>query len=103
IGRKEKRSAMGRSGDGRPPREGVGLDVNDARGAEGAGPGAGAPPVDDPRVREAERLLAERGVAGARVGVAGHQREIAAIVAPPVGLAPAIRALGFRYVALELE
>ena len=48
---------MGRSGDGRPPREGVGLDVNDARGAEGAGPGAGAPPVDDPRVREAERLL----------------------------------------------
>lgn len=100
---------MGRSGDGRSPREGVGLDVNDARGAEGAGPGAGAPPVDDPRVREAERLLAERGVAGARVGVAGHQREVAAIVAPPasfallVELAPAIRALGFRYVALELE
>ena len=77
--------------------------MNIKRGAEDTGTGPGAAPVDDPRVREAERLLAERGVTGARVSVAGHERDIAAVVAPPetfgarlVELAPAIRALGFR-------
>ena len=81
--------------------------MNIARQAEGTG--SGGAPADDPRVREAERLLAERGVTGARVGVAGQEREIAAVMAPPdtfarlVELAPEIRALGFRYIALELE
>lgn len=70
--------------------------------------GDGAP-AGDPRVEAAERLLAEQGLSGARVRVAGHEREVAAVVAPPdtfarlVELAPAIRALGFRYIALELE
>ncbi len=83
--------------------------MNIERGAEDTGTGPGPAPVDDPRVRAAERLLAERGVTGARVSVAGHERDIAAVVAPPetfarlVELAPAIRALGFRYIALELE
>jgi len=63
----------------------------------------------DARVAAAERLLAEHGLAGVRVRTAGHEREVAAIAAPPSALArlaelaPAIRSLGFRYVALELE
>ena len=74
-----------------------------------AGTARDGEPADDPRVEAAERLLAEQGVSGARVRVAGHEREVAAVVAPPatfarlVELAPAIRALGFRYIALELE
>jgi PP-loop superfamily ATP-utilizing enzyme len=67
----------------------------------------------DPRVARAERLLASRGVPGASVGVEGHEREIAAVRVPAgawerlVGdegarLAAEVRALGFRYVALDL-
>jgi PP-loop superfamily ATP-utilizing enzyme len=72
--------------------------------------GAGEDPAArDTREVAAERLLAEHGLAGVRVRTAGHEREVAAIAAPPSALArlaelaPAIRALGFRYVALELE
>lgn len=85
------------------------MTITIARGDEVRGAGPGAQPTDDPRVRDAERLLAEHGVTGARVRIAGHEREIAAVAAPPdafprlVELAPALRALGFRYVALELE
>jgi PP-loop superfamily ATP-utilizing enzyme len=67
----------------------------------------------DPRIGRAERLLASRGVRGASVGVEGHEREIAAVRVPAgawerlVGdegarLAAEVRALGFRYVALDL-
>lgn len=69
------------------------------------GPGSGA----DPRVREAERLLESRGLVGVRVEVAGHEREIASVLAPHglaariAELAPEIKALGFRYVALDLN
>ncbi len=67
----------------------------------------------DPRIGRAERLLASRGVPGASVGVEGHEREIAAVRVPAgawerlVGdegarLAAEVRALGFRYVALDL-
>ena len=60
------------------------------------------------RAREAGRMLAAAGI-DASVAVAGHEGEIAAVRAsaerlPAVALhAPAIRALGFRYVAIELE
>ena len=59
------------------------------------------------RAREATRLLVAAGV-DAIVGVAGHQGEIAAVRAHPDRLADvaahasAIRALGFRYVALDI-
>jgi PP-loop superfamily ATP-utilizing enzyme len=67
----------------------------------------------DPRIGRAERLLASRGIPGASVGVEGHEREIAAVRVPAgawerlVGdegarLAAEVRALGFRYVALDL-
>jgi hypothetical protein len=61
----------------------------------------------------AERLLAERGLSGARVTAEGPDGEIAAIRLPEgalpgvlaaadSGVAEAIRALGFRYVAVDL-
>jgi hypothetical protein len=67
----------------------------------------------DPRVAAAERALAEHGVSGAMVEVEGHEREIAALRVPegewermmgPDGarLADAVKAAGFRYVALDL-
>jgi PP-loop superfamily ATP-utilizing enzyme len=62
----------------------------------------------DERVERAEALLRERGLASARVAAAGSKGEIAAISAPPgavaelAELAPRIKALGFRYVTLEL-
>ena len=60
------------------------------------------------RAREAVRLLAAAGI-DATVTVAGHEHEIAAVRARAEELpsirahAAAIRALGFRYVALELD
>lgn len=60
------------------------------------------------RIAAVERLLRERGVEGAVVRAAGHESEIAAVEAPResatvlAALAPEIKALGFRYVALEL-
>jgi len=67
----------------------------------------------DERVAAAERALVDRGVFGATVEVEGHQREIAAVRVPaaawerlmgPDGatLADAVKAAGFRYVALDL-
>lgn len=62
----------------------------------------------DLRAAAAERLLRERGIPGARVSAAGHEDEIAAVVAPArcaariAELAPEVKALGFRYVALDL-
>lgn len=64
---------------------------------------------NDPRAREAERLLASRGLVSVRVDVAGHEREIASVRASHrlarriAELAPEIKALGFRYVALDLN
>lgn len=74
----------------------------------GADPGA-----PDGRLARAGALLAERGIAG-EVSVEGHQAEIAALrvaagdwerVAGDGGaaLVDEIKALGFRYVALDLE
>ncbi|CAN5587465.1 hypothetical protein BH24GEM3_BH24GEM3_17210 [soil metagenome] len=66
------------------------------------------------RERRAAELLRELGVECVRVEAAGHQGEIAALSAPAgelerlLGeqaptLAADLRALGFRYVALDLE
>ena len=60
------------------------------------------------RSARATRLLREAGIE-AKVTAAGQQNDIAAVQAPAGQLeriaahAPAIRALGFRYVALELR
>ncbi|MEJ2186872.1 MAG: hypothetical protein P8Z36_13150 [Gemmatimonadota bacterium] len=60
------------------------------------------------RVGAVRRLLHTAGLSGATVEAAGHESEIAAVVAPASelarlrALAPAVKALGFRYVALEL-
>jgi PP-loop superfamily ATP-utilizing enzyme len=67
----------------------------------------------DPRIPAAQAVLAGHGVSGARVEVEGHEREIAAIAVPeaewermmgPDGalVARAVKAAGFRYVALDL-
>lgn len=67
---------------------------------------------DDSRVAEAERVFAIHGVA-ADVSVEGHEREIAAVrVAEDAwgrilgdegaAIAAEVKALGFRYVALDL-
>ena len=67
----------------------------------------------DERTARAERLLAARGFGGARVSVEGHEREIAAVRVPAgawerlagddgARLATEVKALGFRYVALDL-
>jgi uncharacterized protein len=53
-------------------------------------------------------LLQERGITGVQPSVAGNRREIAALAAPThlaatlADLAPAIKTLGFQYVALDL-
>jgi PP-loop superfamily ATP-utilizing enzyme len=68
--------------------------------------------TEDPRVAQAERVLAGHGVA-ADVSVEGHEREIAAVrVAEDAwarmlgdegaAIAAEVKALGFRYVALDL-
>jgi hypothetical protein len=67
----------------------------------------------DARTAAAERALAEHGLYGAEVQVEGHEREIAALRVPEaawarmlgpdgVRLADAVKAAGFRYVALDL-
>ena len=67
----------------------------------------------DARIAAAERALAEHGLHGTRVEVEGHEREIAALRVPEaawerlmgpdgVRLADAVKAAGFRYVALDL-
>ena len=67
----------------------------------------------DARIAAAERALAEQGLYGAVVEVEGHEREIAALRVPEaawarmlgpdgVRLADAVKAAGFRYVALDL-
>ena len=67
----------------------------------------------DERAGRAERLLAARGFQGARVSVEGHEHEIAAVRVPAEAwerlageegarLATEVKALGFRYVALDL-
>jgi PP-loop superfamily ATP-utilizing enzyme len=67
----------------------------------------------DERVVRAELLLAERGFAGARVSVEGHEHEIAAVRVPAgawerlaghegARVAGEVKALGFRYVAIDL-
>lgn len=68
----------------------------------------------DPRIATAGRALAEHGVHGAAVEVEGHEREIAALHVPEgawermmgpdgVRIADAVKAAGFRYVALDLD
>jgi PP-loop superfamily ATP-utilizing enzyme len=68
--------------------------------------------TDDPRIAQAERVLAGHGVA-ADVSIEGHEREIAAVrVAQDAwarmlgdegaAIAAEVKALGFRYVALDL-
>lgn len=63
----------------------------------------------DPRIAALQALLHEQGLPEIRASVAGSHREIAALAAPPqlaaelARLADAIKAIGFLYVALELE
>lgn len=64
---------------------------------------------DDPRALAARTLLEEHGFIGARVGVAGHDRSIAVIgnvrldaIDRVAALASRVKALGFRYVTLDL-
>ena len=70
--------------------------------------------MTDARIGAAERVLAEHGVYGAEVSVEGHEREIAAVRVPDgawarmmgedgTAIAAEVKALGFRYVALDLE
>ena len=60
----------------------------------------------DDRLTAARRMLEREGIEGT-VSVAGIDGEIAAVQGPPhlrdrlAALAPDIRSLGFRYVALE--
>ncbi|MBX6362986.1 MAG: hypothetical protein IRZ00_03880 [Gemmatimonadetes bacterium] len=62
----------------------------------------------DARAVAAENLLGREGLPGVRVSVAGHQREIAVVEAEPAALvrlaelAPEIKALGFRFVTIDL-
>jgi PP-loop superfamily ATP-utilizing enzyme len=67
----------------------------------------------DARIAAAERALAEHGVHNAAVEVEGHEREIAALRVSGAGwarmmgpdgvrIADAVKAAGFRYVALDL-
>jgi PP-loop superfamily ATP-utilizing enzyme len=69
--------------------------------------------MDDPRVAKAERVFAAHGVAAA-VSVEGHEREIASVRVAGDGwarllgdegaaIAAEVKALGFRYVALDLD
>ena len=68
----------------------------------------------DERIGRAERVLAAHGVYGAEVSVEGHEREIAAVRVPDgawermmgdegAAIAAEVKALGFRYVALDLD
>lgn len=68
--------------------------------------------MTDARIGAAERVLAAHGVQ-ADVSVEGHEREIAAVRVPDgvwermmgaegAAIAAEVRALGFRYVALDL-
>lgn len=65
------------------------------------------------RERHVELLLSQLGLGGVRVSAIGHEREIAALTVPPshferllgeegARLSARLRALGFRYVALDL-
>ena len=67
----------------------------------------------DPRVPLAVAALAEAGIPGAEVTVEGHEREMAAVRVPAAAwermmgddgarIAAAVKAAGFRYVALDL-
>jgi PP-loop superfamily ATP-utilizing enzyme len=69
---------------------------------------------DDPRVAQAVRVLVEHGVGGAEVSIEGHEREIAAVRVPGgewerllgdegARIAAAVKQVGFRFVALDLE
>lgn len=68
----------------------------------------------DARIAAAERALAEHGLAGAAIAVEGHEREIAALRIPDaewermlgpdgIAIANAVKFVGFRYVALDLD
>lgn len=70
--------------------------------------------MTDARIGAVERVLAAHGVYGAEVSVEGHEREIAALRVPDgawermmgddgAAIAAEVKALGFRYVALDLD
>jgi hypothetical protein len=60
------------------------------------------------RLDAAQAILAREGIP-ALVTIAGHARDVAAVSAAPehlarlAELAPEVKALGFRYLALELQ
>jgi PP-loop superfamily ATP-utilizing enzyme len=70
--------------------------------------------MTDARIQAAQRVLAAHGLYGAEVSVEGHEREIAALRVPDgawermmgddgAAIAAQVKALGFRYVALDLD
>jgi hypothetical protein len=81
--------------------------MGEAKG-EAAGDAANNTAGADPRVEAVAALLRREGIDGARVGVAGHRGEIAALEVPPdalprlAELAPEVKAIGFRYVAVDM-
>lgn len=62
----------------------------------------------DDRIARAEAMLRAAGLEDARVAAGGHKREVAVVETAPENvarlaeLAPELKALGFRYVAVEL-
>ncbi len=60
------------------------------------------------RLQRAAALLTGEGIAG-DVSVAGHEEDVLVVAVPAVarsrleGLAPRLKAIGFRYITLELS
>lgn len=72
------------------------------------------PEPEDRRIAAAREILREEGLAGASVRVEGREGEIAVLSAPReawggllsesgAGVVRRVKALGFRYVALDLD
>lgn len=66
------------------------------------------PSTPDARIAGVREILAREGIEG-DVSVAGHAADVAALAVAPehlarlAELAPEVKALGFRYVAIELR
>jgi hypothetical protein len=65
--------------------------------------------MGDTRLEMAAALLVREGLSGLDVEVLGHEGDVLAVAAPASAqpalavLAPRLKELGFRYIALDLE